>query len=307
MKPNKIFWGVFFLGLGLLLLIKNFGDYDFYFPEIRKLWPLLLIAAGLIYLTKNMIARNVMAGLAGFALAFFILTVTATIQYFPKKIFSHVNSSKNRSELISIKTEPYDTTVKFVDLAFDGGAGKYIVSSKDSNLMTLRTDRSGRRFSIHNEISRGRADLNIEMAEFNFDTDDTTFAALVELNLNPKPYYENISFQMGASDLELNISDLFFRKLELELGASSTKLFLPAAAVGGSEIRVECGASSIEIVIKKDSQVKIINSMALSDFRAPAGFTEKGGVIYSDNFTGVGDFTTIYIDGGVSSLQLRKQ
>ncbi len=307
MKPSKIFWGVFFLGLGVLLLIKNFGDYDFYIPEIRKLWPLLLIAAGVIYLTKNLIARNVLAGLAGFALAFFILTITATIQYFPKKIFSHVNSSKNRSELISIKTEPFDTTIKFVDLTFDGGAGKYIVSSKDTNLMTLRTDRSGRRFTIHNEIAGGRADLNVEMAEFNFDTDDTTFAALVELNLHPKPFYEDISFQMGAADLELNISNLFFRKLRLELGASSTKLFLPNAAVGGSEIRVECGASSIEIIIKKDSQVKIVNSMALSNFRTPPGFTEKGEAIYSDNFTGVGDVITIYIDGGVSSLQLRKE
>jgi len=307
MKASKIFWGVFFLGLGILLLFKNFADYDFYIPEIRKLWPLLLIAAGVIYLTKNMIARNVLAGLAGFALAFFILTITATIQYFPKKILSHVNSAKNRSELISIKTEPYDTTIKIVDLAFDGGAGKYIITSKDTNLMTLRTDRSGRRFTVHNEIAGGRADLNVEMAEFNFDTDDTTFAALVELNLNPKPFYEDMSFQMGAADVELNISDLFFRKLKLELGASSTKLFLPNAAVGGSEIRVDCGASSIEIIIKKDSQVKIVNSMALSNFRTPPGFTEKGEAIYSDNFTGVGDIITIYIDGGVSSLQLRKQ
>jgi hypothetical protein len=307
MKPSKIFWGIFFLGLGVLLLIKNFGGYDFYIPEIRKLWPLLLIAAGVIYLTKNMIARNALAGLAGFALAFFILTITATIQYLPKKIFSHVNSSQARSELISLKTEPYDTTIKFVDLQFDGGAGKYIVTSKDTNLMTLRTDRSGRRFSIQNEISSGKADLNIEMAEFHFDTDDTTFAALIELNLNPKPFYENISFQIGAADLELNISDLLFRKLKLELGASSTKLFLPNAAVGGSEVRVECGASSIELIIKKDSQVKIVNSMALSDFRTPPGFTEKGEAIYSDNFTGSGDVITVYIDGGVSSLQLRRQ
>lgn len=53
MKPSKIFWGVFFLGLGALLLVKNFSDVDFYLPEIRKFWPLLLIAGGVVYLTKK--------------------------------------------------------------------------------------------------------------------------------------------------------------------------------------------------------------------------------------------------------------
>lgn len=307
MKPSKIFWGVFFLGLGVLLLVKNFSDVDFYLPEIRKFWPLLLIAGGVVYLTKNLIVRNVLAGVAGFCLAFFLLTVSASLHNLPKKFFSHTKSAKVKSGLISIKSEPYDTTIKFVDLSFDGDAGTYIVNCRDSNLMTLRTDRSNRKFSVKNKIENGKADLNIEMAEFHFDSDDTSFASLVELNVNPKPFYENLNFQIGASEFELNINELKFKKLNIDMGASSTKLFLPKPAPGSSEVVIECGASSIELIVDKDSQVKIVNSLALSDSNVPKGFIEKNGVVYSENYTGTGDIMTIKIDGGVSSLKIRRQ
>ncbi|MCA0388618.1 MAG: DUF5668 domain-containing protein [Bacteroidetes bacterium] len=306
MKPSKIFWGVFFLGLGVLLLVKNFSDVDFYMPEIRKFWPLLLIAGGVVYLTKNLIVRNVLAGVAGFCLAFFLLTVSASIHNLPKKFFGHVKSSKDKNSLISIKTEPYDTTIKFVELSFDGGAGTYIVNCRDTNLMTLKTDRSNRKFSVNNNIAGGKANLDIQMAEFHFDTDDTSFASLVELNINPKPFYESLNFQIGASEFELNISQLQFRKLNIDMGASSTRLFLPKPAPGSSEVTIECGASSMDIIVSKDAQVKLINSMALSDSHVPKGFVEKNGVIYSENFTGTGDILTIKLDGGVNSLKIRR-
>mgnify|MGYP006885999932 CR=1 FL=1 len=307
MKPGKIFWGVFFLGLGALLLLQNFADLDFSMPELKKFWPVLLIAAGVVYLTKNQIIRNVIAGLSGFALAFIILSITASIYDIPKSLFSHVKVKRAHHDLVSIKSEPYDTTIKLVKLSFDGGAGSYIVSATDTNLMTLKTDRSNRKFSITNNISNGKADLDVEMAEFNLDLSDTSFANLVELNLNPKPFYENLEFNIGASNFELNIGELAFRKLDLEMGASSTKIVLPMPPPGGSEIKLESGASSIEIIIPQNAQLKMINSMALSDTKLPQGFKEEGNTIFSDNFTGTGDFFLIRVDGGVNSMVVRRK
>jgi hypothetical protein len=307
MKPSKIFWGVFFLGLGFLLLLKNFTDIEFYLPEIRKFWPLLLIAAGVVYLTKNLIARNIIAGFAGFAVAFFLLTITSSFVHLPKEIFSNAKHSKNKSSLVINNIEPYDTNIKFVNLEFSGGAGTYIVSSKDTNLLSVRTDRSGRKFSVTKLVSNGKSDIKIEMEEFNIDLKDTSFANLVELSLNQNPLYEKLNFHIGAADFELNISNLKFKNLSLEVGASSTKIHLPKPVAGNSEVNIDCGASSIEIFIPKDAQVKILNEMALSDNDLPVGFSEKGDAIYSDNYTGTGDVIIIKIDGGVSSLKLKRE
>lgn len=307
MKPAKIFWGVFFLGLGALLLLKNFADLDFAMPELKKFWPVLLIAAGVIYLTKNQIVRNVIAGFAGFGLAFIILSIAASVYEIPKTIFSNTKVHRGNHDLVSIKSEPYDSTVKLVTLSFDGGAGSYIVSAVDTNLMTLKTDRSNRKFSIRNNISNGTADIDVEMAEFNLDLNDTSFANLVELTLNPKPLYENLDFNIGASNFELNIGELIFKKMDLQMGASSTKIVLPQPAPGGSEIRIESGASSIEIIIPQNAQLKMVNSMALSDTRLPQGFKEEGNVIFSENFTGTGDYFIVKVDGGVNSLIVKRK
>lgn len=307
MKPGKIFWGVFFLGLGALLLLKNFADIDFSIPELRKFWPVLLIAAGVIYLTKNQIVRNVIAGVSGFALAFIILGITTSIYELPKAIFSNVKVKHSRHDLISVKSEPFDTSIKFVKLNFDAGAGTYIVTSSDTSLMTLKTDRSNRKFSVTNYIADGKADLNVEMAEFNIDMKDTSYANLIELNLNPKPLYEKLEFNIGASSFEMDIAGLLFKKLDVEMGASSTKIVLPMPAPGGSEITIESGASSIELIVPKNAQIQMSNTMALSDTKLPQGFYEKNNNIYSNNFTGTGDYYLIKVDGGVNSLKIKRQ
>lgn len=50
-KSSVSWWGFLILILGLILLLNNYGVYDF--SEIKKLWPLLLVLFGVSVLLKK--------------------------------------------------------------------------------------------------------------------------------------------------------------------------------------------------------------------------------------------------------------
>ena len=52
-------WGVVLLGIGLLLLLNNLGILQL--AAVRRFWPLLLIAAGLMFLRRSLQRRDAAA------------------------------------------------------------------------------------------------------------------------------------------------------------------------------------------------------------------------------------------------------
>ncbi|KAB2909670.1 MAG: cell wall-active antibiotics response protein [Ignavibacteriales bacterium] len=308
MKPGKIFWGVFFLSLGFLYLIRNLTIIDLGDLSLHSYWPLLLIMAGMVYLVKNPIVRNLTAGVAGVALACIIFfSGWGLFNNLSCVNVKYINSDKGNGEPVTLKTEAFDSTIQSVDLTFDGGAGKFQVEATDTNFYTIQTDRSKRKFSVENKREGAKSDLTIKMVEFNVDKSDTNFANLVRLNLNPKPFYENLNLNFGAAEFDLNIKTLQFKDLTLHTGASSTKLILPLAAEGGSEVEINCGASTIEIIVPLEATVQIETKMALGDASVPPGYEERDGIYYSPNFSGTGNVLKIKITGGVSNVSVRAQ
>jgi len=55
-------WGVVLLGIGLLLLMNNLGILQL--AAVRRLWPLLLIVAGIVFLRRSLQRRDSVASAA---------------------------------------------------------------------------------------------------------------------------------------------------------------------------------------------------------------------------------------------------
>jgi len=60
MKNNKgIFWGLFLVTLGLLLLGRMFGLFHFYWFNVFKLWPLIIVWVGIRLLPIEQLWKNI--------------------------------------------------------------------------------------------------------------------------------------------------------------------------------------------------------------------------------------------------------
>ncbi|MEW6610203.1 MAG: DUF5668 domain-containing protein [Patescibacteria group bacterium] len=46
-NDHKVFFGIIFIGLGILLLFQNFGWFHLNWRMVGRLWPLMLIMVGL--------------------------------------------------------------------------------------------------------------------------------------------------------------------------------------------------------------------------------------------------------------------
>ena len=76
MKTSNIFWGVFFVAIGGLVLLGNLTDLNFTWNSAWKFWPMVLILIGVSILVKNQIGKGIVAGLAALVLA---LTLYASV------------------------------------------------------------------------------------------------------------------------------------------------------------------------------------------------------------------------------------
>jgi len=113
MKTSHIFWGVFFISIGGLVLIGNLTDISFTWHSAWKFWPMVLVLIGVSILVKNQIGKSIVAGLAALVLALTLYaSVSATTNlidddfgiYFDDEeaVFDTTNFSQDYSD--SIKT-----------------------------------------------------------------------------------------------------------------------------------------------------------------------------------------------------------
>jgi hypothetical protein len=56
-RPRKALWGIFWMALGVFLLLSNYGLTGFQFSFSRD-WPILLIAWGIMKIIDTLVWRN---------------------------------------------------------------------------------------------------------------------------------------------------------------------------------------------------------------------------------------------------------
>jgi hypothetical protein len=114
-----------------------------------------------------------------------------------------------------------------------------------------------------------------------------------------------LKFSTGASESEINLSDLQVTDLQLETGASSTHLALPAHA-GYTRTRLEAGAASIQVSIPQNVSANIsfeggLASLDVDKQRFPA----FGSGYRSSDFDTAANRVELVIKAGVGSVSIR--
>lgn len=280
MNKLKSFTGVLFILIGIVFLLKQLGLISFsIFQGAEIYWPIGIIFTGLALMFRK----------GGLAFIFIILTFGFFI------VSSNVIFEVKEQRFVS-DSIPLDN-VSALDVNIDFGGGDLIITGGSADLLDyelLTADINNPKVSV-NKI------FNKKSVSFERDTDGFQFWHRIDDEWNFKLNSDvqlNIDLDYGATDSHLDLSKLKVNTLDIDSGATSTKIIF---ADYPTKVDVDTGAASIELRFKKNTGVVIdIDGGALS--KDLDGFRKENGKYYSANYVENARNIEIKINAGATSI-----
>jgi len=300
MSYRKIFWGLLLVIIGVLFILKNTGVLFFSWHTMWHLWPVLLILWGISLIPVKDWIKLVMS------LATVLVTFFAIQAYGPKDNhewnFEWNDRNNHNSEeedyttsYNNVMSEDYDSLTRYAQLKLNIGAGNFVIKDTSEKLIEVKHDNSNANYSMtaKAEDSVTVIDLSLEKGEFH----NGNMKNNVKMKLNPNPIWD-LDLNVGAAEVDFDLSGFKTRNLKIEGGASDIELKL-GALLPQTDVTLEAGAASITIRVPENAGCEIISNtfMSSKDFK---GFTKIGKQKYqTSNYATSNNKINIDIQAGV--------
>lgn len=304
MKTSHIFWGVFFISIGGLVLLGNLTALDFTWHSAWKFWPMVLVLIGVSILVKNQIGKGIVAGLAAFVLA---LTIYASVSATTNLIDNDFEINFG-DEVVYYDTtyfsQEYSDSIETASLQFSAGAGGFKMLTPTDKLIDFRTEGAENNYKLNRNDSGSNTDITFKMKNTHLKFGKNNYKNSVEMSLNSKPEWD-LNFDIGAASMDLDLTEYKINKLDIDMGAAALNVkFGDLADV--SRFKLDAGASDIDILIPESVGCEINSDAALSS-KNYEGFEKINKKLYrTDNFDSAKKKIYIDIDCGVSSIDVKK-
>jgi hypothetical protein len=124
-----------------------------------------------------------------------------------------------------------------------------------------------------------------------------------EIHLNPEIPL-SLKIDSGASASVLDLSDLKVTELDMDTGASSTDLTLPANA-GATHVDIDTGASSLKVTIPPGVAASIRIKSGIASVKINPRFPRlDNGLYQSPDYTTAANRVDMTVDTGVGSIEV---
>lgn len=298
MKTGRIFWGAFFVVVGLLVLFYNLDYVQIDWTYTWKLWPLILIFWGLSKFTENKPLRITFAAFNGAVLACMVFG------FFSLQWFNDVDFDTDSPRYSQHLLEPFDKSVEHATFSFNSGAGRFTMGDTTANLIDAETESGFGRYVLDKNQSDGTTDISLRMRDRRTFRFFGRWRNEANIRLNSQPSWE-MRFDAGASKLDLDLSPYKTDKVTIDAGASTIRVKLGNRA-DETNIRVKTGVSTVRIEIPSSSGCEIrdnahVGSSHFEDFQK-----EEDGVWRTDNFETAKNKVYLEVDAGVSSIRVKR-
>lgn len=305
MKPSHLFWGLLFLGLGLLALINNFTSITMDWSTIWKLWPLTIVLIGLSILVKHQYGKGVIAGLAAIVLALAIFASFKTASNLVNNDFDITFGNDADYEYTTTEfTEQYDTVLQFATLNFDAGAGTFNISRTTENLVDAKAEGVKHNFKLTRFDSDSSTTIDLAMRQKSVFRFGKSYKNNIDIALNANPVWD-MNFDVGAASMDFDFTEIKTRKIDVDMGAASIKIKI-GNLYHETKLNIDAGASDINIFIPKESGCKIVTDGALSSKHFNDFEKIDSDNYRTDNFDEAANKVYIEIDCGVSSISVER-
>jgi len=261
----------------------------------RLFWPLALITLGVLFLLDNLgfLPGNAWGYLWPLLLIFFGLSLLMGRGARPEPVEDSLSLDGATSAAINFK---HGAGV----LAVRAGAGpERLYDGVFTGGLNKRIDRQGDRVEATLEASP--QDWTQWMLPWNWIGNSRGFEW--DVRLNPETRLA-LSFETGASESRLDLTDLRVAELRLQTGASDTRIALPARA-GWTRARIASGAASVRVTVPPGVAARIRGSMGVGALSVDqARFPRRDGGYESPDFETAANRVELDIEGGVGSVQV---
>ena len=305
MNTSSIFWGVFFIFIGLFFLIEKLNVWDLDFSYYLDFWPVIIILWGISILKLPDILKKILSALMAIFLAILIMAFI-NHSWFP---FHHSSDDDDLSENRKYKKHynevvniPYSENYKFA--VFELNAGACSIDFLETTNQLIETY-SG--FPVINldykivekeELVDIKLDLKFKAKLFKKKTNNNVW-----VKLNTQPVWD-LDFDIGAVDIDCDFSKYKIRDICVDVGAADVDIKL-GDLYESTYMQIDAGASDITVKIPKEAGCKIESSTGLSseDFK---GFLKSNDTFYTSGFEKAKSKIIIKISGGVSDFEVER-
>lgn len=259
----------------------------------RLFWPLVLIAVGTLFLLDNLgyLPGSAWGYLWPVLLIFFGLSVLLGRGARPEPVEDSLGLDGAASARISFKHGAGVLDVRagaepdrLYQGVFHGGLEKRIGRQGDALQATLEARPTGwTQWMLPWNWAGGRGGLDWD----------------VRLNAGTRLA---LSFETGASEARLDLTDLKVTDLRLQTGASSTRLALPARA-GWTRAQISSGVASVRISVPAGVAARIRGAMGVGSLSVDqARFPNRAGAFESPDFETATNRVELEVEGGAGSV-----
>ena len=306
MKPKHVFWGLFLVTLGTLILISNFSIINLDLSGLWKLWPAALILWGISFIINKDFIKVIFAGVIAIVLALTIYGAGQSfLNIFDKDLDFEFADGENHVYADTTRyVESFDKKIKNVDLKIDAGAGSFNIVEPTSDLISVLALGIKDNYIFTRNDSESGTSIEVKMKKTRIKLHKGSFKNKIEMNLNPEPIW-NMNFDIGAAAIDFDLSPYKISTMKLDMGAASLELKL-GDKYPETMLDLEAGASSIEILVPDSSgcEIKADVSISSKDFE---GFKKIHSDLYrTENFDTAKNKIYIRLDAGVSSIEVKK-
>ncbi|MBT8380395.1 MAG: hypothetical protein KJN64_14345 [Ignavibacteria bacterium] len=305
MKTSHIFWGLLFIGLGLLILINNFSTIFMDWSTIWKLWPLVAILLGISLLIKHKYGKGFIAGLAAIILALAIFASFKTATHFFSNDFEIVFDEDSDYEFETTEyIEPMDSILSTSAFNFDAGAGSFKINESTESLFYAKTVGNKNNFHLKRKDldSSSIIDFGMHRTKVRFGLDN--YKNKVVMNFNPNIIWD-FTFNIGAASMDFDLTELKTKNIYVDMGAASLDLKV-GDKFSDISIDIDAGASDIDIFIPENSGCEINTDGGLSSKNFDEFEKLESDLYQTSNLDEAENKIYIRVDSGVSSITVKR-
>ncbi len=297
MKPSRVFWGVLFLSIGLLLLLDRLTTIPIHIVISWKFWPLLLVLWGIGALVEQRAVRDAIATFCAIFLALLLMSVVIGDE-----------REERGGEFVGAPEQtlsvPLGEGVERALFTLESGAGSFRLGDTTSDLVAARTWTSLGEYDLEESRSDGEVDAVLRLVGGHRGWRWGHGHNSVSVQLHRGPAWE-MRFNVGAARLDIDATPFNVEVLDIRAGASTVGVKLGDRAAE-SRVIVRTGVSSVAIEVPESSgcEVEVESAVASRDFR---GFEKiDRGHYRTSNYDSATSRISLRFEAGVSSLKVTR-
>lgn len=334
-NSNNLVLGLLLIIVGTFFLLLRFDVFAVNWRVFLSLWPVILFVIGIFFLPikaffKVLLLLLVFIG-ASFVYEYQLEKKTNLYGYFyryeddyedeeaffeeeffdedmPEEAIAPEVEDRSKSEKRKeIFVKPFDRKVKSANLKIDCAAASYILEGETKNL--IQVAKEGRVIAykfLVKETEKDEVEVSLypkEQNETNFEINEKQLGSFF-ICLNPKPIWE-IDLNVGAANVEFDLSPFKVESLDIEGGASNIELKL-GDLHPQTKIELEAGIANVVISVPKsaDCQIELSSVLVGKNF---TGFTKvEKGLYRTEGFGQAKQKIYINSESALSSIEVRR-